>query len=118
MTDSADQDRIRDLEQQVAMLEQQLHSAAEGARRNMSLLSEIGRKLTARLDTEAVMAMLYDHVNELMDASVFGIGIYRPEHGLIDYPFAIERGKRYAPYSRSMKDPNQLPVWCIRNERE
>jgi signal transduction histidine kinase len=100
----------RDLEYQKEVVEQ--------AHRNISLLSEIGRKLTAKLDTEAIMAMLYEHVDELMDASVFGIGVYRPERGVIEYSFAMERGVRYAPYERTMSDPNQLAVWCIVNERE
>src|SRR5207244_201498 len=87
--------------------------SVEQAHRNISLLSDIGRQITANLDSEAIMAMLYGQVNELMDASVFGIGIYRPEAELIEYPFAMERGKRYAPYTRSMREPNQLAVWCI-----
>jgi ligand-binding sensor domain-containing protein/signal transduction histidine kinase len=90
----------------------------ELAHRNISLLSEIGRQITATLDSESIMLMLYDHVNELMDASVFGIGVYRPDSATIDYPFAIERGKRYAPYSRRMDEPNQLAVWCITQRRE
>ncbi|NHZ63169.1 GAF domain-containing protein [Massilia sp. CCM 8694] len=90
----------------------------EQAHRNIALLSDIGRKLTAKLDSESIMLMLYAHVNELMDASVFGIGLYRPERACIDYPFAMEGGKRYLPYSRSMDQPNQLAVWCITNERE
>jgi signal transduction histidine kinase len=91
---------------------------AELAHRNIALLSDIGRELTAKLDSESIMLMLYDQVNQLMDASVFGIGVYRPERESIDYPFAIERGKRYAPYARSMREPDQLAVWCISHERE
>jgi ligand-binding sensor domain-containing protein/signal transduction histidine kinase len=90
----------------------------EQAHRNISLLSEIGRDLTANLDSEAIMATLYAHVNELMDATSFGIGVYRPEKGEIDMPFAMERGIRYAPYVRRMDAPNQLAVWCIENRRE
>ncbi|MES2299198.1 MAG: two-component regulator propeller domain-containing protein [Pseudomonadota bacterium] len=92
--------------------------SVEQAHRNISLLSDIGRTLTANLDTESIMLMLYGHVNELMDASVFGIGFYRPDQAIIEYPFAIEQGKRYAPYSRSMHEPNQLAVWCIEHEME
>ncbi len=134
--------RIRALVQQKSLLEQQVGArtaelllqkesverqkrevehqkeVVEHAHRDISLLSEIGRKITAKLDSEAIMLMLYDQVNQLMDASVFGIGIYRPEQALIEYPFAIERGKRYAPYVRSMREPNQLAVWCIEHERE
>ncbi|MES2899299.1 MAG: two-component regulator propeller domain-containing protein [Pseudomonadota bacterium] len=90
----------------------------EMAHRNISLMSDIGRKLTTKLDTESIMVMLYEHVNQLMDASVFGIGLYRPERRVIDYPFAIENGKRYAPYVRSMDEPDQLAVWCISHQRD
>jgi signal transduction histidine kinase len=64
------------------------------------------------------MSMLYQQVHALMDASVFGIGIYRPEQELIEYPFAMEQGKRYTPYTRSMQEPNQLAVWCINHAQE
>jgi signal transduction histidine kinase len=64
------------------------------------------------------MSLLYQQVHALMDASVFGIGIYRPEQELIEYPFAMERGKRYTPYTRSMREPNQLSVWCINHAQE
>jgi ligand-binding sensor domain-containing protein/signal transduction histidine kinase len=90
----------------------------ELAHRNISLLSEIGRGLTANLHSEAIMATLYNHVNELMDATVFGIGVYRAEKGEIDMPFAMERGVRYRPYVRKMSEPNQLAVWCITHRRE
>ncbi len=127
--------RIRALLQQKHVLEDQVnartaelllqkesierqHQTVQTAHRNISLLSDIGRALTANLDTEQIMLMLYSSVNELMDASVFGIGFYRPERAVIDYPFAIEKGKRYAPYSRSMNEPNQLAVWCVKHERE
>lgn len=90
----------------------------EQAHRNISLLSEIGRDLTANLHSEDIMATLYAHVNELMDASVFGIGVYRPERGEIDLPFAMERGVRYMPYVRKMAARNQLAVWCIEHRRD
>ena len=37
---------------------------------------------------------------------------------MIEYPFAMEKGKRYAPYTRSMREPNQLAVWCINHAQE
>jgi len=104
--------RTRELVAQKESAERQKESM-ELAHRNISLLSDIGRSITANLDSEAIMSMLYQQVNELMDASVFGIGIYRPEQELIAYPFAMEKGKRYTPYTRSMREPNQLAVWCI-----
>jgi len=83
--------------------------------RNIELLSEIGRDITASLDFDTIFDKLYGRVNELADADVFGVGLYHPERQEIEYRLAIEKGKRYAPYSRSTIDRSQLPVWCIEN---
>jgi signal transduction histidine kinase/CheY-like chemotaxis protein len=91
-------------------------SESEG-KKNVELLSEIGREVTASLDFDTIFGRLYDRVNELADAEVFGVGLYHPERHEIEYRLAIERGKRYAPYSRDASDRNQLPVWCIEHRR-
>ena len=49
--------------------------------------------------------------------SIFGVGIYHPEKQIIAYNLAIEKGKRYEPYTRDTKDKNQFPVWCIDNRK-
>jgi len=81
--------------------------------RNIELLSDIGREITASLDFDTIFEKLYERVNELADADVFGVGLYHPDRQEIEYRLAIEQGKRYAPYSRSTTDRNQLPVWCV-----
>ena len=80
---------------------------------SIELLSEIGKEITASLDLNTILFKLYERVNQIMDASIFGVGLYRPEKRLIEYSLAIENGKRYAPYTRSTDDKNQFPVWCI-----
>ena len=80
---------------------------------SIELLSEIGREITASLDLNTILFKLYERVNQIVDASIFGVGLYRPEQHLIEYSLAIENGKRYAPYSRSTDDKNQFAVWCI-----
>ena len=93
-------------------------NALEQANHNFAVISDIGRELTAKLDMEDITNTLYHKVNELMDASVFGIGVYRPEQDIIEVPYAMERGIRYAPYIRDAREPNQMAVWCIRNKKE
>ena len=66
--------------------------AVEQARRNIALLSEIGRELTANLDSEAIMANVYGQVRRLMDSQLFAIGIARA--GRLDYPYVVENGCR------------------------
>ena len=80
---------------------------------SIELLSEIGKEITASLDLNTILFKLYQRVNQIVDASIFGVGLYRPEKRLIEYSLAIENGKRYAPYTRSTDDKNQFAVWCI-----
>ncbi len=83
----------------------------------VELLSDIGREITASLDLETILFKLYERVNQLVDAGIFGVGLYRPDKNLIEYTLAIENGKRYAPYTRDTLDKNQLAVWCIDNRK-
>jgi signal transduction histidine kinase/CheY-like chemotaxis protein/ligand-binding sensor domain-containing protein len=90
-----------------------LAGAERERNRNIELLSDIGREITASLDFDTIFDKLYRRVNELADADVFGVGLYHPDRHQIEYRLAIEKGTRYAPYSRSTTDRSQLPVWCI-----
>ncbi|WP_426110960.1 two-component regulator propeller domain-containing protein [Massilia sp. PWRC2] len=109
--------RHLDAERQKAELQQQKENV-ELAHRNISILSEIGREMTATLDMETIMATVYRHVHHLMDARSFGIGIYHPEREEIDFPFAIDEGVRIPRYQRSTRLPDQLAVWCLTHRRE
>jgi signal transduction histidine kinase/CheY-like chemotaxis protein len=82
-------------------------------KKNVELLSEMGRQITASLDFDTIFGTLYERVNQLADADVFGVGLYHPDQKQIEYRLAIEKGVRYAPYTRDTTDPDQLPVWCI-----
>ena len=85
---------------------------------SISVLSKIGRDITSTLDLDTILNTVYENVNQLIDATVFGIGIYKQEEGVIEYRLAIEEGKRYKPYQRKMNDKSQLAVWCIENNKE
>jgi GAF domain-containing protein/CheY-like chemotaxis protein len=89
----------------------------ELGKKNIELLSDIGKQITASLDFETIFYKLYEHINQLMDATIFGVGIYNAEAQLLEYKFAIENGKRYEPYTRSTKDKDQFPVWCIEKRK-
>ncbi|WMW80728.1 two-component regulator propeller domain-containing protein [Undibacterium cyanobacteriorum] len=110
-------ERTLELEEQKASIQQQ-KEVLEHAHKNISLLSEIGKDITSTLDTEAIIGLLYRNVNELMDATVFGVGFYDPQRQIIDFPFVTEAGKRYEHYTRDFRQKNQLPVWCIEHQKE
>ncbi|MCG3163946.1 MAG: Sensor histidine kinase RcsC [Acidobacteria bacterium] len=85
--------------------------------KNAELLSEIGKELTSSLELDTIFFRLYQHVNQLMDATIFGVGVYHPDRQEIEYQLAMEQGKRYAPYTRDTRDRNQFPVWCIEHRQ-
>ncbi|MFO7692140.1 MAG: GAF domain-containing protein [Vicinamibacterales bacterium] len=84
---------------------------------NVELLSDIGKEITASLDFDTIFFRLYERVNQIADASVFGVGLYHPEAQQIEYRLAIEEGKRYEPYTRDTADKNQFPVWCVEHRK-
>ncbi|MFZ6751360.1 ATP-binding protein [Undibacterium sp. Ren11W] len=110
-----------ELELHVTRRTQELQRQTENlelAHRNIYLLSELGREITTNLDRESIMDCVYRHVQGLMPAEVFAIGIYRAENGSIEFPCNYLHGKRMLPYQRDMQDSDLLAVWCIRHQRE
>ena len=85
---------------------------------SVSVLSKIGKDITSTLHLDTILNTVYENVNQLMDATVFGIGIYNKKESSIEYRLSIEEGKRYQPYYREMSDKSQLAVWCIENNKE
>ena len=103
-------DKNDELEKKQEELEQSYNS--------ISVLSKIGQDITSTLNLDVILNTVYENVNQLMSADVFGIGIYNEAESEIEYRLAIEDGKRYLPYRRSMENKNQFPVWCIENKKE
>jgi signal transduction histidine kinase/ligand-binding sensor domain-containing protein len=61
---------------------------------NMSVISQIGKELTASLDLENVIDKVYQHVNSLMDATEFTIAFYNDKAQNIDFKLLIIEGER------------------------
>ncbi|WP_281559764.1 diguanylate cyclase [Thalassomonas sp. RHCl1] len=102
---------------QIKIQKQALETTVAERTRQLATLGEIGRAITANLDLDTALETLYLHLNQILDASVFGIGLYHPEQGHIEFRLAIEDGKRFKPYNRNMNDKNQLAVWCIEHRK-
>jgi signal transduction histidine kinase/putative methionine-R-sulfoxide reductase with GAF domain len=90
----------------------------EEQKKNIELLSEIGKEITASLSLEGVIDIVYEHVNTLMDAAVFGIGIYNRGKDRIDVPANKEKGKTLPLHYYELKDENRPAVWCYKNQKE
>ena len=99
--------------------EAELRAESENERRkNIELLSEIGKSITATLSTKSIIDTAYENVNALMDATVFGIGIYNEQNHSIDFPASKEKGDTLSSFSHMLKDENRPSVWCFKNQKE
>lgn len=83
------------------------------AHENISLLSEIGRQITASLEPEEIMLRLYAHVDKLMPAHGFGVGLYDPGKRELDIRFAMEGGRRYPGSRLRLDDLHSAPARCL-----
>jgi ligand-binding sensor domain-containing protein/signal transduction histidine kinase len=90
----------------------------ERAHRDIALLSDIGRLLTANLDNEAIMRTLYEHVQALMDAPNFAVALHQPERGVLVFPFAVVEGGRVAAYEQDDAPQRFLAACCVAQARE
>jgi len=99
--------------------EAKLRADAENEKRkNVELISEIGKDITSSLSIEHIIETVYLHVNKLMDASVFGIGIHNKHLQILEFPFTKENGKTLPPYHYSVHDEDRFASLCFNNKNE
>ena len=85
---------------------------------NVELLGEIGRQITSSLSVEKIIGTVYDNVNALMDANVFGIGIYHELLQRIEFPATYESGQALPFYTNDINDANRLAPLCFISGKE
>src|SRR5207253_8660660 len=61
----------------------------------LALINSVQAALAGELELQAIYDVVGDKIQEVFDAQVVDIGIYEPSSGLIQFPYAIERGVRF-----------------------
>ncbi len=110
-----------DLEQKVqqrTLQIQQKNDELLSTYNNVKLLSEIGQQITATLALEQIIETVYKNVNNLMDATVFSIGVFNKEENRLEFRGAIENDEKLPDFSYSMDDENRTSIWCFKNQSE
>ena len=91
----------------------------EAAYHDIQQLNEIGKKITASLAAEVIINTTYEHVNLLIDAAVFSIGVYRESKEVIEFKGAMENGEILEDFEYDATDfQNYLSALCLKNEEE
>ncbi|HEY5564383.1 MAG TPA: triple tyrosine motif-containing protein [Rhodothermia bacterium] len=90
----------------------------EQAYENVELLSRVGQDITSRLSIKEIIDTVYENVNALMDAAVFGIGIYDSKTNRIEMPATKENGITLPPFFFSAEDETRPAVWALKHNGE
>ena len=85
---------------------------------NVEQLGEIGRKVNSSLDVKQIIGTVYQNVNQLMDAAVFGIGLYQEGSQVLEYPATYENGEVLPFYTNSLQDENRFGAVCFNTGKE
>jgi signal transduction histidine kinase/ligand-binding sensor domain-containing protein len=85
---------------------------------NVELLSRIGRDITAKLSSEEIISTVYQNVNSLMDAAVFGIGLVNEAEQRLEFPATKENAVQLPPFSYRLDDDSRLAVVCYTRRQE
>jgi signal transduction histidine kinase len=106
--------RSRELEKIVEQRTVQIQEQKD----NVEQLSKIGKDITSSLSIENIIQTVYENVNNLMDASVFTIGLFKPDEDCLEFPAAIEKNQLLSRFTIPLSDENRFAVWCFRNRQE
>jgi len=92
--------------------------ALQQSYKNTETLNQIGQELISSLNFEDVFERLYRNVNKLMDATIFGVRLHKPETNTVEYLYEYERDVRLGIFSATMDNDDNYSVWCIKNNKE
>lgn len=82
---------------------------------NTKLLSEIGHEIGEHLNVESIVKSIYNRLNKMLDAEIFGIGLVNEKENCIDFPYFLEYE---VEMSTSMSlDHNVLAVICFKTNK-
>jgi len=84
---------------------------------NMSIISELGEKITTTLNLNQIYEMLHDTVLSFMNANAFGVALYNEENRTIEYPYLIENNVRTVMYEVDFDNEASVAVKCLKENK-
>jgi len=85
--------------------------------KNTKLLSEIGKEIASTLSVNEIISKVYERINALMDATVFGIALHRPENNDLFFSGSMEKGEMLIDFAYSLED-QKMATLCFLHCKE
>ncbi|MFZ5553768.1 MAG: GAF domain-containing protein, partial [Bacteroidota bacterium] len=89
----------------------------EKAFSNTRLISEIGREISSLLSAAEIISKLYNSVNSLIDATIFGVALYREKENDLYFSGVMEKGELLPDFSYPLSE-DKIATICFRNNQE
>ncbi len=108
------EDKVNQRTAEVVLQKEEIEKTYENTR----ILSQIGKDISTTFSIQEIINKVYTNLNTLMDATCFGIGIYREKSNEIVFPSTIEKKKSLMAYTYSLKDIDRPAVWCYTTQND
>lgn len=107
------EEKVKERTAEVVAQKEQIEKTSENTR----LLSEIGKDIASELSSEGIISKVYQSINDMMDASIFGIALYQPKEETLLFKGALERGEKLDDFSYSI-DEKKIATICFKKQEE
>lgn len=87
----------------------------EKSYKNIQMLNKIGQEITEHLSLNKIIEVLYKNINNLMDSSIFAVGLHNPETNSIEFKNTKENGKTLSDYSISL-NASRPAIECFKKQ--
>lgn len=83
----------------------------------VSIISEIGKKITSALGLNQLLKGIYENVRELMDATIFGVALVRDHGQILQYRMVVVENQARPGFALPVAEGQNLASWCIHNRQ-
>ncbi len=112
------EEQVKERTQQVVLQKEEIEQQRDQINQSLQsikLLSQIGQEITSLRNTDEIVRAVYDNVNQLMDATTFGIGILDKNKEKIVFRGAIEEGETLPEFFHDANDEMRFSAWALLN---
>ena len=83
----------------------------------LEIVSALGQAMTDAVDPESIGRTLHERVSALVPADVFGLALYDPAAGILDFRYFMEDAQRVEPFLLPADSEDSLAGLCARTGR-
>ncbi len=85
---------------------------------NIQMLTLIGQQITLNLNIEDIVHVVHDNVSDMLDVSIFAIGIHRKEKNILEFYGAEGKNSPILHGEDSLDEDTLLSVHCFTSGKE